>query len=48
MKSIIRDIFNGNLDPAGDIISQDPRYGRLWKQVEQEREYLENILPKEA
>ena len=48
MNSIIRDIFNGNLDPAGDIISQDPKYSRLWKQVKQEREYLESILPKEA
>lgn len=48
MKSIIREIFDGNLDPAGEIVSQDPKYSRLWKQVGQEREYLESVLPKEA
>lgn len=48
MQSIIQEIFCGNLHPAGDIISQDPKYSRLWKQVAQERDYLESHLPEEA
>ena len=48
MNSIIQDIFYGNLDPAGDIVSQDPKYGRLWKQVSKERDYINAQLNPEA
>ena len=48
MKSIIQEIYYGNLDPAGDIISQDPKYSRLWKQVNEERDYLNEQLSMEA
>ena len=44
MKSILEDIFYGNLDPSGEIISQDPERTRQWKQAERERNYLKSRL----
>lgn len=48
MKSIIRDIFDGTIDPAGEIICQDPRYYQLWSIVEKEESWLLERLPPET
>lgn len=48
MKSIIKELFKGRLDPSGEIISQDPECSRLWSKIEQEEKWLLEQLSPEA
>ena len=48
MKSIMKGIFDGTLDPSGEIICQDPRYYQLWAIVDKEEAWLLNQLTPEA
>lgn len=49
MKSIIHDIYCGNLAPAEDIISQDPEYERLEAKAEREKEHLRSrMMPEDG
>ena len=46
MKSIIKGIFECTVDPAREIISQDPAYSRLWSEINKEEDcLLEQISP---
>lgn len=47
MKSIIKEMFEGTLDPGGEIISQDPEYSRLWAEIGREEAGLLEQIPPE-
>ena len=48
MKSIIRQLYYGNLTPADRIYPDDPDYKRVWDQITEKTQYLTEKLPAEA
>ena len=48
MKSIIKGIFDCTVDPAREIISQDPKYDRVLTAIKREEDWLLGKLPPEA
>lgn len=47
MKSILRQIFDGTLNPMENIFPEDPSYGPLWSKIEEEQIYLAHKLSPE-
>ncbi len=47
MKSIIRQLYYGNLCPADRIYPADPDYKRVWDQIIEKTQHLTEKLPAE-
>lgn len=47
MKSIIRQLYYGNLSPADHIYPEDPDYKPLWDQIIEKTQLLTEKLPAE-
>ena len=47
MDSILRQIFDGTLNPMETVFPEDPSYGPLWSKIEEEQTYLAQKLSPE-
>lgn len=47
MKSILRQIFDGTLNPMEDVFPEGPSYEPLWSKIEEEQTYLAQKLSPE-
>lgn len=43
--SIIEELYNGTLAPVENMIPQNPNYRQICRQIGDDREYFEKILP---
>lgn len=47
MKSIIEQLYYGNISPWEDLFPKNPEYRTLWKEAQQKEAYLTEKLPAE-
>ena len=47
MNCILKQIFDGTIDPMADVFPSDPQYLPLWDKVEKETLSLAQLLPSE-
>lgn len=47
MNCILKQIFDGTIDPMADVFPSDPQYLPLWDKIEKETLSLAQLLPSE-